>query len=63
MQKLTTVKIALLEKGITSLKMAKDLNINPSSLSIYLNGWKPIPDYIKKSISYYLEVSEKELFE
>ena len=63
MSNLKKIKKLLLDKDISSLKMAKDIGINPSTLSLYLNGWKAVPEDAQNKIAAYLGVEEKDIFE
>jgi transcriptional regulator with XRE-family HTH domain len=62
MQDLKTIKKLMLDKEVTALEMAKALNVNPSTLSLYLNGWRRMPDALMEEIAKYLNVEPQQLF-
>ena len=63
MTKLIKLKQALIEQGISVLKISYDLGINPSLFSMYLNGWRKMPDALKLEIAAYLKVEPNKLFD
>jgi len=56
------IKILLLEQDKTCLKMARDLNISPSSLSMYIGGWRTPSKERQEKIAEYLGVSVTSIF-
>jgi len=63
MQDLKMIKKLMLDHEITSLEMARTLNVNPSTFSLYLNGWRKMPDALKLEIAAYLRVEPNKLFD
>jgi hypothetical protein len=63
MKKLNTLKAELVKQGISSLQLCRKLGINHSVFSLYLNGWRKMPDHLKKEISEYLKIETEKLFE
>ena len=63
MKKLTTLKAEMVKQNISSLKLSQELGINSCVFSLYLNGWRKMPDCLKEEVSGYLKVEPKELFE
>jgi hypothetical protein len=43
--------------------MSRDLKISPSSLSMYIGGWRKPPEVVQSKIADYLEVENSELFD
>jgi len=43
-------RISLLKRKMSGVELSKQLNMSQSSLSQYLNGYRPIPDSIKEQI-------------
>ena len=63
MTKLIKLKQALIEQGISVLKISYDLGINPSLFSMYLNGWRKMPDALKVEVATYLRIDPYKLFD
>lgn len=63
MKKLIALKQEMIKQGISVLKISQDLGINPSLFSMYSNGWRRMPDYLKKKIAEYLGVEPNRLFD
>ncbi len=61
MRKLTKLKAEMLRQNITSLKLCHDLSINPNVFSLYLNGWRKMPDNMRKAVAEYVHIEETEL--
>ena len=58
-----TLKIIALEKNITLTTLAKNVGINPTEMSFWANGYKPIPlEYLGK-LSVELNMKREELLE
>ena len=62
MKKLVLLKQEMIKQDVTSLKLSQAIGINPSILSLYLNGWREMPDEIKQQIGNYLKVEPRKLF-
>ncbi len=63
MKKLTALKEAMVRQDITSLKISQDLGINSCQFSLYLNGWRKMPNSLKKEVAEYLKVEPSKLFD
>jgi len=63
MKRLTALKAEMVKQSITSLKLCHDLGINSCVFSLYLNGWRKMPDCLKEGVAGYLKVTARELFE
>ena len=63
MKRLITLKQEMIKQGISVLKISQDLGINPSLFSMYTNGWRKMPDTIKKEVAGYLRVEPGNLFD
>jgi hypothetical protein len=53
----------MIEQGISVLKISYDLNINPSLFSMYLNGWRKMPDHLKEEVTEYLGTEPNKIFD
>ena len=62
MNKLTALKAEMVRQNISSLKLCQKLGINSCVFSLYLNGWRKMPDYLKEEISEHLQVEPEKLF-
>lgn len=63
MKRLTTLKLKLLEKGVTQRSVAKAAGINEGLLSLISNG-RYLPDAVqRKKIASVVNVPERELFQ
>ena len=63
MKKLTALKEEMVRQDITSLKLSHNLGINSCVFSLYLNGWRRMPDSLKKEIAQYLNLLPYQLFD
>jgi hypothetical protein len=63
MKKLVALKEEMIRQDITSLKLSNELRINPNQFSLYLNGWRKMPDTIKRGVATYLKVEPSKLFD
>ena len=63
MKRLITLKEELFRRNISSLKISQDLKINPSLFSMFLNGWRKMPDSLKKEVAEYLNLEPEKLFD
>ena len=63
MKKLTALREEMVRQDITSLKISQDLGINSCQFSLYLNGWRRMPNYLKKDVAEYLKVEPCNLFD
>lgn len=58
-----TLKILALERNITLVNLAKKVGVNPTEMSFWANGFKPIPlEYLGK-LSHELNMKREELVE
>ena len=63
MKKLIALKQEMIKQGISVLRISQDLGINPSLFSMYTNGWRKMPNTIKKEVAEYLKVEPSNLFD
>ena len=63
MKKLLALKKVLIDRDITTLRIAHDLEISPSLFSMWTNGWQRMPDFRKEEIAKYLGIEPSEIFE
>jgi len=63
MRKLVALKHEMIKQSVSSLKISQELNISPSLFSMYTNGWRKMPDSLKKEIAQYFNLSPYQLFE
>lgn len=62
-RKLIALKQEMVRQGISTLKISQELGINPSLFSMYTNGWREMPDSLKKEVCNYLNVESTKLFD
>ena len=62
MDRKVRLKILLMERGIKHVELAQMLGIDRSTLSLYINGWKPIPTKVRQQIAEILSFPANELF-
>jgi len=62
MKKLKALKEEMLRQEISSLKLSHDLHVNSCQFSLYTNGWRRMPDSLKKKVAKYLNVNPSQLF-
>lgn len=62
MKKLIALKQEMIKQGMSVLKISQDLNINPSLFSMYTNGWRKMPNSLKRKVAGYLKVEPNKLF-
>lgn len=55
-----TIKEFLLKKNIKQLALAKDLEINPSSLNKAINRWLRLPQHHEQKLCTLLKISMEE---
>ena len=63
MKRLAALKAELARQGITSLQISRELGINHSVFSLYLNGWRKMPDHVQEQVSSYLNIDPEKLFD
>ncbi len=63
MKKLTVLKTEMIKQNITSLKLCQDLGVNSCVFSLYLNGWRRMPNSTKREVSEYLKIEPSKLFD
>ena len=63
MGRLIALKLAMIDKDVTSHKVSQDLGINSSMFSMYLNGWRKVPHERKILIAEYFGIEQEKLFE
>jgi predicted transcriptional regulator len=63
MKRLVAVKKAMVEQGISVLRISHDLGINPSLFSMYANGWRQMPNTLKEEVAHYLNAEPEKLFD
>lgn len=60
LNKIKKLKILMLNENISSLQLAQALNIHQSSLSLFLRGWKKMPEpLLTKAILFCKSLSQK----
>ena len=62
MRPLRHIKAKIVEQGRTQLEIAQGIGMNPSSLSMALNGWTPFPEEKKRPLAKALGESMDTLF-
>ena len=62
MKKLTALKAEMVKQNISSLKLCQDLGINSCVYSLYLNGWRKMPNDLKENVAEYLQLKPNTLF-
>ena len=63
MKKLTALKEEMVRQDITSLTISHAVGINSCQFSLYLNGWRDMPNNIKGKVAEYLSVEPSKLFD
>ena len=63
MKKLTLLKTEMIKQNITSLMLCQALGINSCVFSLYLNGWRKMPNGTKREVAKYLKLEPNELFD
>ena len=59
---LMKLKMHLIKNRISQSKLAHQLGMYEPNLSKMVNGWKPMPDKVKKEICQLIKVGMEELF-
>lgn len=58
---MTKVKEIIFRKGMKQLQIAKDIGIDSSKLSKFVNGWVPLPKKYHKRLAKYLGIRVEEI--
>lgn len=58
----TKLKTTIFLKGITQLALGKAIGVTPSRVSLWANGWEPVPVKWRRRIAEVLGVPESKIF-
>lgn len=58
----TLFKIQLIKIGKPAVQVAREIPVDPSTLSRWVRGWYPVPQQLRRRLAEILDLSVAELF-